>query len=166
MIMLDRPRHEETVKQIREAGARIRFIIDGDVSAALLAVTEGPGSICSGASAARRRACCRRRRSSAWAASSWAASGPATTMSARPRSTPATTSTRCSTSIGWSAAATSSSPPPGSPTAICLQGVRYLGDGHATTESLVMRSRSGTVRKVQARQTGLKLREVTGGRYG
>ena len=30
-----------------------------------------------------------------------------------------------------------------------LQGVRYRGDGHATTESLVMRSRSGTVRTVQ-----------------
>jgi fructose-1,6-bisphosphatase II len=47
-----------------------------------------------------------------------------------------------------------------------LQGVRYLGDGHATTESLVMRSRSGTVRTVQARHDRLKLREVTGGRYG
>ena len=47
-----------------------------------------------------------------------------------------------------------------------LQGVRYLDDGHATTESLVMRSRSGTVRKVQARHDRLKLREVTGGRYG
>ena len=33
-----------------------------------------------------------------------------------------------------------------------LQGVRYRGSG-ATTESLVMRSRSGTVRRVHARQT-------------
>ena len=41
VIMLDRARHEEAVKEIREAGARIRFITDGDVSAALLAVTEG-----------------------------------------------------------------------------------------------------------------------------
>ena len=39
--MLDRPRHEDAVKEIREAGARIRFIPHGDVSAALLAVTEG-----------------------------------------------------------------------------------------------------------------------------
>ena len=31
-----------------------------------------------------------------------------------------------------------------------LDGVRYLDDGHASTESLVMRSRSGTIRKVQA----------------
>src|SRR5262249_37046248 len=31
-----------------------------------------------------------------------------------------------------------------------LAGVRYLDDGHATTESLVMRSRSGTIRRVRA----------------
>ena len=38
--------------------------------------------------------------------------------------------------------------------------------GKATTESLVMRSRSGTVRTVSARHDQAKLREVTGGRYG
>ncbi|MDQ3645173.1 MAG: class II fructose-bisphosphatase, partial [Actinomycetota bacterium] len=41
VIMLDRPRHDEGVKAIREAGARIRFIPHGDVSASLIAVTEG-----------------------------------------------------------------------------------------------------------------------------
>src|ERR671916_2182558 len=40
VVILDRPRHEDAVREIREAGARIRFIPDGDVSAALLAVTE------------------------------------------------------------------------------------------------------------------------------
>jgi fructose-1,6-bisphosphatase/sedoheptulose 1,7-bisphosphatase-like protein len=43
VIMLDRPRHEDGVKQIREAGARIRFISDGDVSAALFAVSAEAG---------------------------------------------------------------------------------------------------------------------------
>ena len=43
VIMLDRERHEEGVAQVRKCGARIRFITDGDVSAALLAVTEGTG---------------------------------------------------------------------------------------------------------------------------
>ncbi len=47
-----------------------------------------------------------------------------------------------------------------------LHGVRRLDDGTATTESLVMRSRSGTVRRVQATHDRAKLREVTGGRYG
>ena len=46
-----------------------------------------------------------------------------------------------------------------------LQGVRYRGAG-ATTESLVMRSRTGTVRRVQARHDRAKLRAITGERYG
>ena len=40
VVVLDRPRHEEGVKAIREAGARVRLIAHGDVSASLLAVTE------------------------------------------------------------------------------------------------------------------------------
>ena len=43
-----------------------------------------------------------------------------------------------------------------------LQGVRYQGDRGATTESLVMRSRSGTVRRVSARHDRTKLRTLTG----
>jgi len=34
-IILDRPRHQELIREVREAGARIRLIGDGDVSAAL-----------------------------------------------------------------------------------------------------------------------------------
>ena len=41
VIMLDRPRHEDAMREIREVGARIRLIPHGDVSAALAAVTEG-----------------------------------------------------------------------------------------------------------------------------
>ncbi len=40
VVILDRPRHAEIIKQIREAGARIRLIIDGDVSAAIQAAME------------------------------------------------------------------------------------------------------------------------------
>src|SRR5919108_2436084 len=43
VIMLDRPRHHEAMREIREAGARIRLIPHGDVSASPSAVTEGPG---------------------------------------------------------------------------------------------------------------------------
>ena len=43
VIMLDRPRHEEAIDEIREVGARIRFITDGDVSAALFAVSAEAG---------------------------------------------------------------------------------------------------------------------------
>ncbi len=41
--MLDRPRHERLVKEIRETGARIKFIADGDVAGAVMAVREGTG---------------------------------------------------------------------------------------------------------------------------
>src|SRR5215212_4133132 len=40
VVVLDRPRHEEGIRAIRDAGARVRLILDGDVSAALLAVTD------------------------------------------------------------------------------------------------------------------------------
>jgi len=40
VVILDRPRHTEIIAQVREAGARIRLIIDGDVSAAIQAAME------------------------------------------------------------------------------------------------------------------------------
>jgi fructose-1,6-bisphosphatase II len=41
-----------------------------------------------------------------------------------------------------------------------LQGVRYQGDRGASTESLVMRSRSGTVRRISARHDRTKMRAL------
>ncbi len=43
VIILDRPRHAELIRQVREAGARIRLIGDGDVAAAISASIEGTG---------------------------------------------------------------------------------------------------------------------------
>ena len=166
VIMLDRERHEDAINQVREIGGRIRFITDGDVSAALLAVTEGTGIDLL-----------------------WGIGGtPEGVLSAAAikclggqllgRLWPRDDSERqAATDAGYDLdqvldvddlvggadvffAAT------GVTDGDLLQGVRYLSDGHASTESLVMRSRSGTVRKVQARHDRPKLREVTGGRYG
>ena len=94
VVVLDRPRHEDGIAEIREAGARVRLITDGDVSAALLAVTDNSpvdllwgiggtpeGVISAAAHQVHRRASCS------------GGCGRATTRSARPRSTPATTST-------------------------------------------------------------------------
>jgi len=39
VVVLDRPRHEDLVARIRKAGARVRFITDGDVAGAILAAT-------------------------------------------------------------------------------------------------------------------------------
>ncbi len=43
VITLDRPRHEALVQEIRDTGARIRFISDGDVCGALMTCKEGSG---------------------------------------------------------------------------------------------------------------------------
>jgi fructose-1,6-bisphosphatase II len=43
VVVLDRPRHDGLVKEIRETGARIKFIADGDVAGAIMAVREGAG---------------------------------------------------------------------------------------------------------------------------
>ena len=56
VVMLDRPRHAQALAAIHNAGARMRLISDGDVSAALLACGKAAPSTCSGASAARPRA--------------------------------------------------------------------------------------------------------------
>ncbi|HET9921862.1 MAG TPA: class II fructose-bisphosphatase [Ktedonobacteraceae bacterium] len=40
VVVLDRPRHQDLIRQIREAGARIRLITDGDVAAAIQAAME------------------------------------------------------------------------------------------------------------------------------
>jgi fructose-1,6-bisphosphatase II len=42
-IILDRPRHNEMIEEIRRAGARIRIIPDGDVGAALMAAWPDSG---------------------------------------------------------------------------------------------------------------------------
>src|SRR6202030_78579 len=43
VVVLDRPRHQKLIADIREAGARIRLISDGDLSAGIAAAVAGPG---------------------------------------------------------------------------------------------------------------------------
>ncbi|WP_221347656.1 class II fructose-bisphosphatase [Streptomyces beigongshangae] len=43
VVILDRPRHDGIVKEIRETGARIKLISDGDVAGSILALREGTG---------------------------------------------------------------------------------------------------------------------------
>jgi fructose-1,6-bisphosphatase class II len=43
VIVLDRPRHEKLIREIRETGARIRLIGDGDLSAGISAAVVGSG---------------------------------------------------------------------------------------------------------------------------
>ncbi len=43
VVILDRPRHQALAQEVRDAGARIKFITDGDVAGAIAAAREGTG---------------------------------------------------------------------------------------------------------------------------
>ncbi|EFF92854.1 MULTISPECIES: class II fructose-bisphosphatase [Streptomyces] len=43
VVILDRPRHDGVIKEIRETGARIKLISDGDVAGSILALRDGTG---------------------------------------------------------------------------------------------------------------------------
>ena len=43
VVVLDRPRHEQIIAEARQAGARIKLITDGDVAGALMAAMPGTG---------------------------------------------------------------------------------------------------------------------------
>jgi fructose-1,6-bisphosphatase II len=166
VIMLDRERHAEAVEEIREAGARIRFISDGDVAAALVAVNEGTGvDLLWGIggtpegvlSAAAIKSLGGQILGRLWPRDD--AERKAALDAGYDLDRVLTVDDLVGGSDVFFAAT-------GVTDGDLLQGVRYLSDGHATTDSLVMRSRSGTVREVKARHDRPKLREVVGERYG
>jgi fructose-1,6-bisphosphatase II len=166
LTILDRPRHEETVAEIREVGANIRFITDGDVQAALLAVSEdtgvdllwGIGGTPEGVLAAAAIKCL----GGEIAGRLWPrndAEREAAIAAGYDLDKTLRSNDLVSGQDVFFAAT-------GVTDGDLLHGVRRLDSGYSTTESLVMRSRSGTVRKIEARHDRAKLREVTGGRYG
>lgn len=165
-VILDRERHTEGVRQIREAGSRVRFISDGDVSAALLAVTPGTGvdllwgigGTPEGVLSAAAIKCL----GGEILGRLWPRDD-AERKAAEDAGYEIDRILKVDDLVGGNDAFFAAS---GVTDGDLLQGVRYLGNGKATTESLVMRSRSGTVRKVQATHDQAKLREVTGGLYG
>jgi fructose-1,6-bisphosphatase II len=163
--MLKRDRHNDAVEEIRRAGARIRFISHGDVSAALLAVQpESPVDLLWGIGGTPE---------GVLSAASIKCMGGQLLGRLWPRNDE---EKRAILDAGLSLdevldvdslvagndvffAAT------GVTDGDVLDGVHYTATG-ATTESLVMRSRSGTVRRISARHDRAKLREITGHRAG
>ena len=43
VVILDRPRHADLIREVREAGARIKLLTDGDVAGAIMAARDGTG---------------------------------------------------------------------------------------------------------------------------
>ncbi len=166
VVMLDRERHHEAMRQVREAGARVRLILDGDVSAALLAVSEnspvdllwGIGGTPEGVISAAAIKCI----GGQLLGRLWPRSDEEREAAAAAGYDLAKLLT-CDDLVAGEDVFFSAT---GVTDGDVLQGVRYQGDRGATTESLVMRSRSGTVRRVSARHDRAKLRTLTGVRYG
>jgi fructose-1,6-bisphosphatase II len=166
VVMLDRERHHQAMADVREAGARVRLILDGDVSAAMLAVSDnspvdllwGIGGTPEGViSAAAIKSIGGQLLGRLWPRNDEerAAAETAGYDLSRVLSSDDLVS---GDDVFFSATGVTDGD--------VLQGVRYQGDRGATTESLVMRSRSGTVRRVSARHDRAKLRALTGVRYG
>jgi fructose-1,6-bisphosphatase II len=166
VVILDRPRHEDAVAEIRQAGARVRFITDGDVSAALLAASErtpvdllwGIGGTPEGVISAAAIKCI----GGELLGRLWPRDDEE-----RQRAIDAGYDLKevlnvdrlvASDNVFFAATGVTDGD--------VLEGVRYQGASGATTDSLVMRSRSGTVRTVHATHDRVKLRAVTGRRYG
>ncbi|MCW2998728.1 MAG: glpX [Solirubrobacterales bacterium] len=166
VVVLDRPRHEEGIAEIRDAGARVRLIADGDVSAALLAASPrspvdllwGIGGTPEGVISAAALKC----------------TGGGLITRLFPRDD---TERQAAIAGGYDLEKqlTKDDLVSGddcffSATGVTdgdmLQGVRYQGRTSATTESLIMRSRSGTSRRILATHNREKLREYSGERYG
>jgi fructose-1,6-bisphosphatase II len=166
VVMLDRPRNEDAMAQVRGAGARLRLISHGDVSASLLAVSDnspvdvmfGIGGTPEGVISAAATKCL----GGGFLGRLW------------PRDDG---EKQAAIDAGYDLdkvldqdalvrgndcffAAT------GVTDGDVLQGVRYPTPRAATTESLVIRSRTHTVRRIQARHNREKLRAYNAGRYG
>jgi fructose-1,6-bisphosphatase II len=160
-VVLDRERHEEGIRELRDAGARVRLIMDGDVSAALMAASPdrpvdflwGIGGTPEGVITAAAIKCI----------------GGRLIGRLWPRDDD---ERRAAVDAGYDLARILSADDlcggddvffsaTGVTDGDVLEGVRYEGSRGASTESLVMRSRSGTVRRITARHDRTKLRELT-----
>jgi fructose-1,6-bisphosphatase II len=165
VVVLDRPRHVDTINKIRSAGARVRLISDGDVAGCLLAISDrtivdllwGVGGTPEGVlSAAAVKSIGGEIVGRLWPRNDTerqAALDAGYDLDQQLTSSDLIKSDNCFFSAT------------GVTGGDLLQGVRYLDAGKATTESLVMRSRSGTVRRVKATHDRSKIRELAGDRY-
>jgi fructose-1,6-bisphosphatase II len=158
VVMLDRPRHGEALTAIHAAGARVRLISDGDVSAALLACGEGgPVDVLWGIggtpegvlSAAAIKCIGGQLLGRLWPRDD------GERQAAIDAGYDLERVLDCEDLVAGDDCFFSAT---GVTDGDVLQGVRYQGATGATTESLVMRSRSGTVRRIHARHDRIKLR--------
>lgn len=147
VVILERDRHTELVAEVRQAGARIRLIGDGDVSGAVMTaypesgidVLLGIGGAPEGVIAAAALKCLGGEIQARLRFRSDAERERARTMGVRPEEFIYLTDDLAAGHVMFAAT--------GVTKGYLLDGVRFLGDT-AKTQSIVMRSKSGTVRVI------------------
>jgi fructose-1,6-bisphosphatase II len=155
-VILDRPRHTEIIKECREAGARIRLIPDGDVAGAIMTawpesgadILFGIGGTPEGVIAACALKCLGGVIQGRLTARDEAERQKAVDMGYDLDKVLTLDDLVSGEDVFFSAT--------GITDGELLRGVRFRGDG-ATTQSLVMRSKSGTIRKIDATHRWKKL---------
>jgi fructose-1,6-bisphosphatase II len=160
VVMLDRERHHGAMQEVRDAGARVRLITDGDVAASLLAVSDdtpvdllwGIGGTPEGVISAAAIKCI----GGQLLGRLWPRDD-SERQAAIDAGYDLDQVLTCDDLVKGDDAFFSAT---GVTDGDVLQGVRYHGDSGASTESLVMRSRSGTVRRISARHDRNKMRAL------
>jgi len=148
-VILDRDRHKELVGEVRQAGARIRLIGDGDVSGAVMTanpdsgidVLFGTGGAPEGVIAAAALKCVGGELQGRLRFRSDEERARAKKMGVREEDFIYATDDLAAGHVMFAAT--------GVTKGYLLDGVRFFGGG-AKTESIVMRSKSGTVRVINA----------------
>ena len=160
VVVLDRPRHEELIREIRAAGARIKMITDGDVAGAIMTAMPSTGIDVlmgiGGAPEAVIAACAMKCAGGEMQTRLWPRNDQERQI-VQEKKIDVTQILGCNDLVRGEEAFFSAT---GITDGELVRGVHFLG-GTATTETLVMRSRSGTVRRIQATHRFSKLREIS-----
>lgn len=149
VVILDRPRHETLIRQVREAGARIKMITDGDVAGAVMACMPGTGIDVmmgiGGAPEAVVAACALKCIGGDLQCKLWPRNDDERRI-VKERSIDIDQVLRLDDLVSSDNVFFAAT---GITDGELLRGVHYAGD-RATSQSIVMRSKSGTVRTVDA----------------
>src|SRR5918992_881782 len=162
VMILERDRHDQIVKEVREAGARIKFITDGDVAGAIAAAREGSGvDLLIGVGGTPEgviSACAIKCLGGVMQGRLWPRNEEEKEAALAQGYDLDQILTHDDLVRGEDVFFAATGVTDGD----LVQGVSYEGARGASTESLVMRSRSGTVRRIQSRHDRSKLRRLTG----
>lgn len=164
VVVLDRPRHKDLIRQIRETGARIKLILHGDVSAGVMtAIANPPADMLMGIGGAPEAvitACAMKCIGGEMQCKLWPRNDEERALAQENKidftKVYRTDDLVQSENVFFAAT--------GITHGEFLRGVQYFGGG-ATTHSVVMRLASGTIRYIESHHRWDKLMRISGVPY-